>query len=96
MRPNESGQSFYFGSWVTCGLDLVAQYATDQGDDLGDIEVANASLGGNGGDSNCQTDFNDVFHQAFCRTIVAGVPVVVAAMNNAEDAANTTPAPTPR
>jgi subtilisin family serine protease len=95
MRPDDRGRSFYFGSWVICGLDLVAQYATDQGDGLGDIEVANASLGGNGGDSNCQTDVNDLFHQAFCRTVAAGVPVVVAAMNNAGDAANTTPATYP-
>jgi len=92
MRPDENGRSFYFGSWVICGLDLVTLYATDQGDGLGDIEVVNASLGGTGFDSNCQTDFNDLFHQAFCRTVAAGVPVVVAAMNNSVDAANTTPA----
>jgi subtilisin len=92
MRPDENGRSFYLTSWVICGLDLVTQYATDQGDGLGDIEVANASLGGNGADSNCRTDVNDLFHQAFCRTVAAGVPVVVAAMNNAVDAANGTPA----
>jgi subtilisin len=92
MRPDESGRSFYFTSWVICGLDLVTQYATDQGDDLGDIEVANASLGGSGTDSNCRTDFNDLFHQAFCRTVAAGVPVVVAAMNDARNASNGTPA----
>jgi subtilisin len=92
MRPDQNGRSFYMGSWVICGLDLVTQYATDQGDSLGDIEVVNASLGGSGFDSNCQTNFNDLFHQAFCRTVAAGVPVVVAAMNNAQDAANGTPA----
>ena len=92
MRPDQNGRSFYMSSWVMCGLDLVTQYATDQGDGLGDIEVANASLGGIGTDSNCQIDFNDLFHQAFCRTVAAGVPVVVAAMNNAQDAANGTPA----
>ena len=54
--------------------------------------MANASLGGNGADSNCLTNFNDLFHQAFCRTVAAGVPVVVAAMNNAVNAANGIPA----
>jgi subtilisin family serine protease len=92
MRPDANGNSFYSGAWVICALDLVTRYATDQGDGLGDIEVANASLGGNGADSNCLTNFNDLFHQAFCRTVAAGVPVVVAAMNNAVNAANGTPA----
>ncbi len=59
MRPDANGRSFYFGSWIICALDLVTLYATDQGDDLCDIEVANASLGGNGADSNCQTDVNE-------------------------------------
>ena len=92
MRPDATGSSFYLSSWVICGLDLITRYATAQGDGLGDIDVANASLGGNGTDSNCQTNFNDLFHQAFCRTVAAGVPVVVAAMNNAVNAANGTPA----
>jgi subtilisin family serine protease len=81
-----------FDSWIICGLDLVTKYATDQGDGLGDIEVANLSLGGGGTDSDCATNFLDVEHQAYCRAVDAGVTVVVAAGNESDDAANHTPA----
>jgi len=81
-----------YDSWIICGLDFVAEHATDQGDGLGDIEVANLSLGGDGSDSNCRTDIYDDFHQAICRTVAAGVTVVVAAGNETDDAAFYTPA----
>lgn len=78
-------------SWIICGLDLVTLHATDQGRGLGDLEVANASLSGAGADTNCQSDF-DPYHLAYCRAVGAGVTVVVAAGNNAQNAANVAPA----
>jgi subtilisin len=77
------------GSWIICGLDLVTQYATDQGDGLGDIEVANLSLGGTGTDSTCQ---GDLYHLAFCQAVDAGVTVVVAAGNSHANASGFVPA----
>jgi subtilisin family serine protease len=74
-----------YDSWIICGLDFVAEHA-------GEIEVANLSLGGGGSDSNCQTNVRDLFHQAFCRTVAAGVTVVVAAGNESSNAARHTPA----
>jgi subtilisin family serine protease len=57
------------------------------------MEVVNMSLGGGGrDDGNCGFTNGDVFHQAVCRTVAAGVTVVVAAGNSAADAAFTTPA----
>jgi len=76
-------------SWIICALDLVEKYADDQEDGLGDIEVANFSLSGAGTDSDCE---DDVYHQAYCRVVAAGVTVVVAAGNKTKDAANFTPA----
>jgi subtilisin len=76
-------------SWIICGLDIVTQYATDQGDGLGDVEVANLSLGGAGTDSTCQ---GDLYHLAFCQAIDAGVTVVVAAGNSHANAAGFVPA----
>jgi subtilisin family serine protease len=86
------GLGFARESWIICGLDLVTKYATDQGDGYGDIEVANVSLGRSGSDSNCATDLNDLFHQAFCRAVAAGVTVAVAAGNDSRDAALDVPA----
>jgi subtilisin len=81
-----------YDSWIICGLDFVAKHASDRGGGLGDIEVANLSLGGEGSDSNCRTDVYDDLHQAICRTVAAGVTVVVAAGNETDDAAFYTPA----
>jgi len=74
-----------YDSWIICGLDFVTEHADE-------IEVANLSLGGGGSDSHCQTNFRDLFHQAFCRTVAAGVTVVVAAGNESRNAAQETPA----
>jgi subtilisin family serine protease len=81
-----------FDSWIICGMDLVTRYATDQGDGNGDLEVANVSLGGLGLDSDCATDLDDLFHQAFCRAVAAGVTVAAAAGNNSVTADVFTPA----
>jgi subtilisin family serine protease len=57
------------------------------------MEVVNMSLSGGGrDDGNCGFTNGDVFHQAVCRTVAAGVTVVVAAGNSAADAAFETPA----
>jgi len=79
-------------SWIICGLDLVTQYATDQGDGYGDIEVANMSLGGGGTDGPCTPGSPDLEHVAICQTVAAGVTVVVAAGNEHDNAANHVPA----
>ena len=91
LRAHPDGGTGGMASWILCGLDLVEQYATDQGDGFGDIEVANASLGAPGTDSNCQTQV-DAYHWAYCKVVAAGVTVVVSAMNDAQDAANVVPA----
>jgi subtilisin len=91
LRADPAGGAGGMESWILCGLDLLEQYATPQPDGLGDIEVANASLGRTGTDTNCQTQV-DAYHWAYCKVVAAGVTVVVAAMNDARDAANVVPA----
>jgi subtilisin len=91
LKAVPAGGATGLNSWIICGLDLVTHYATPQADGLGDIEVANASLGAPGTDSNCQTDA-DPYHQAYCRAVAAGVTVVVSAMNDHQNAANVVPA----
>jgi subtilisin len=66
-------------SSVICGLDWVTANATAL-----DIRVANLSLGGLGAYSDCGDD-TDALHEAFCRTVAAGVTVVVAAGNDGWD-----------
>jgi subtilisin len=67
---------------VVCGLNWVAAHAST-------IEVANESLGGDGGDTaNC----GGSEHQAVCGVVNAGVTLVVAAGNEHDNAANHTPA----
>jgi subtilisin family serine protease len=71
---------------VICGVDWVTANS-------GMIEVANMSLGGTGTEpagSGCTT--GDAFHDAICRSVVAGVTYTVAAGNEADDAANHVPA----
>ena len=91
LRADPAGGAGGMTSWLICGLDIVRQHAVPQADGLGDIEVANASFGSAGNDSNCQTQV-DAYHWAFCKVVAAGVTVVVAAMNDAQDAANVVPA----
>jgi subtilisin len=74
------------GTWssVICGLDWV--YAN-----RGTIDVVNLSLGGDGDESSCTGA--DPLHQAICRVVnEAGIPVVVAAGNQRQDAAANVPA----
>jgi subtilisin len=76
------------GTWssVVCGIDYVTAHAAE-------IEVANMSLSGAGSDDgNCGTSNNDALHKAICTSVAAGVTYAVAAGNDADNAANHTPA----
>lgn len=76
------------GSWsnVICGLDWVTARA-------GTIDVVNMSLGGSGSDDrSCGRVNGDALHAAVCRTVAAGVTVVVSAGNSAAPASGQVPA----
>jgi subtilisin len=71
---------------VICGIDYVTANASQ-------IEVANMSLGGAGSDDgNCGNSDEDAMHTAICESVDAGITYAVAAGNDSEDAANSTPA----
>jgi subtilisin family serine protease len=71
---------------VICGIDYVTSHASE-------IEVANMSLGGAGtDDGNCGKTNQDAMHKAICRSVAAGITYAVAAGNDSEDAADSTPA----
>jgi subtilisin family serine protease len=72
------------GTWgsVICGIDFVTANAAT-------IKVANMSLGGAGSENSC-TDGG--MHEAICNSVNAGVTYVVAAGNEASDAADQVPA----
>ena len=75
-----------FTSDIVCGIDYVTANA-------GSIEVANMSLGGGGSDDgNCGRTDGDSEHQAICEAVDAGVTFAVAAGNESQDSANSTPA----
>jgi subtilisin len=71
---------------VICGVDFVTANAAR-------IEVANMSLGAQGGrdDGRCGAS-GDAMHRAICRSVRRGVTYVVAAGNAGVDASFTTPA----
>jgi subtilisin len=72
-------------SAVVCGIDYVTANAAE-------IEVANMSLSGPGGDDgNCGFSRHDAMHRAICRSVAAGVTYAVAAGNAHEDASNSIP-----
>jgi subtilisin len=71
---------------VICGIDYVTSHASE-------IEVANMSLGGAGtDDGNCGASNDDAMHAAICESVAAGITYAVAAGNDSENAANSTPA----
>lgn len=81
-----NNQGFGTDSDVIAGIDYVTAHA-------GEIEVANMSLGGPGtDDNNCGHTNNDPMHTAVCALVDAGVVLVVAAGNDGENAALSTPA----
>jgi subtilisin len=67
---------------IICGLDWVV-------DNANTIDIVNMSLGGSAPETTC---LNGALHAAVCNTILAGVTVVVAAGNEAEDASGHFPA----
>ncbi len=81
-----------YASWLICGLDWMAG-RTDPADAATPrIEVANMSLRMSGADDgNCGLSSGDLLHQAVCRLERAGVTIVVAAGNDARNAANYVP-----
>jgi len=84
MRPDGSGDS----SEAICGLNWVADHAAAY-----HIKVVNLSLGGPGrDDGNCGRTDHDDLHAAVCRVVAAGVTVVAAAGNDAEDLSYSVPA----
>jgi subtilisin len=78
---------FGLNSWVICGIDWV----TANGPRLG-IKVANMSLGGAGTDNGSCGAGRDAMHLAVCRSVAAGITYVVAAGNDNQDLAGSTPA----
>lgn len=68
-------------SSVICGLDWVLGKGT--------IDVVNMSLAGAGRDGDCA---DDPYHRAVCKVVRAGVPVVVAAGNDRDNASHYVPA----
>lgn len=77
---------------LLCGIDWVTGTRTDD-DRSNDIEVANLSLGGQGGDDRkCGRVDGDLLHQAICRSVESGVTYVVAAGNDSADSAGYAPA----
>src|SRR5215210_396357 len=79
-----------FTSWIICGIDQVTKRNTDT-DPNNNIEVANMSLGGSGGDSTCNSFF-DPYHKAICNSTKAGVTYAVAAGNSNTDLKDSRPA----
>src|SRR5215210_319346 len=87
-----------FTSWIICGIDRVTAMNTDANPD-NNIEVANMSLGGSGGDSTCNSLF-DSYHSAICRSVnmngtygsYPGTTYAVAAGNSNTDLKNSRPA----
>lgn len=80
-------------SAVLCGIDWVTAHANI-------IDVANMSLGftKHTDTGNCgfgRSNDRDPLHQALCASVAAGVTFVVSAGNDAQDAANQTPAAYP-
>ena len=79
-------------SELLCGVEWVTGTRTDS-DPANDIEVANLSLGGLGGDDGrCGIAVDDALHQAICRSVAAGVTYVVAAGNDGRDSREYSPA----
>jgi subtilisin len=72
------------GTWssVLCGIDWVTQNASV-------IEVANMSLGGDGGEGSCN---DGGLRQGICGSVAKGVTYAVAAGNSAKDAQTFVPA----
>jgi subtilisin family serine protease len=77
---------------LLCGIEWVTSTRTDN-DPHNNIDVANLSLGGVGGDDgHCGQSDGDILHQAICKSVATGVTYVVAAGNEHQDASHLIPA----
>jgi subtilisin len=80
-------------SWYVCGLDWIAAQRDPVDPTRPLFEAVNMSVAKSGKDDrNCGLTNKDVMHQAVCRVVAAGIPVVAAAGNNSFNAANLRPA----
>ena len=70
---------------VICGLEWAIQNRAA-------VDVVNLSLAGFGNDGPCSSN---LFHDAICKTVAAGITIVTAAGNYARDSATTIPATYP-
>jgi hypothetical protein len=80
-------------SWYVCGLDWIAAQRDPADASRPLFEAVNMSVAKSGkDDGNCGLTNKDVMHQAVCRVVAAGIPVVAAAGNNSFNALNLRPA----
>ncbi len=80
-------------SWYACGVDWVAGQRDRTNPERPLFEVANMSLRTEGSDDHdCGLTNDDPLHEQICRTVSAGVTVVVAAGNDRNNASNWIPA----
>ena len=80
-------------SWYVCGLDWIASRRDPAEPTRPLFESVNMSVAKSGrDDGNCGATNADVLHQAICRVVAAGIPVVAAAANSSTNAAYYIPA----
>jgi subtilisin len=80
-------------SWYVCGLDWIATQRDPNDPSRPLIEAVNMSVTKWGSDdNNCGFTNNDILHQAICRVVAAGIPVIAAAANDHANAASRVPA----
>jgi subtilisin len=80
-------------SWYVCGLDWILAQRDPNDASRPLFEAVNMSVTKDGTDDrNCGLTKWDPLHQAICRVVAGGIPVVVAAGNNSRNAAANIPA----
>jgi subtilisin family serine protease len=80
-------------SWYVCGLDWIAAQVDPEDPTRPLFEAVNMSVAKSGKDDrNCGLTNNDVMHQAVCRVVAKGIPIVAAAGNDSFNALNLRPA----
>jgi subtilisin family serine protease len=88
---NDDG--FGYLSWYVCGLDWIAAQRDPNDPSRPLFEAVNMSVAKKGSDDRaCGTTNADILHQAICRVVAAGIPVVAAAGNDRSSASTLVPA----
>jgi subtilisin len=88
-----NSDGFGYLSWYLCGLDWIAGQRDPSDPSRPRFESVNMSVAKWGSDDgNCGYTNSDVLHQAICRVVKAGIPVAVAAGNDAGSSAARVPA----